>query len=145
MILLITGLLAGFLDGAAAVLLFMARGNRNPAVLFRFIASGVYGQAAFTGGIRMAWLGLIVHFLIALSFVAAYFGVCHFVSWPLLHPLAAALVYGLLVWIVMNLLVVPLSRTAHRPFSWAFALVNILILMGAIGVPAAWGARLYFL
>jgi hypothetical protein len=137
--------LAGLLDGAAASLLFIARGNRNPAVLFRFIASGVYGPAALTGGARMAWLGLFLHLLIACSFVAAYFGVCSVFAWPLFHPLVSALVYGLLVWALMNLVVVPLSRTTPRPFSLAFALVNVLILIVAIGAPAAWGARLYFL
>lgn len=145
MTLLVSGLLAGFLDGAAALLLFIARGNKQPALLFQYIASAVFGKAAFAPGARMVCVGILFHLLIALAWVALYYGLCSRISWPLLHPLAAAVVYGLIVWVIMNLAVVRVSRAAPRPFSWTMALVNIVILMAAIGLPAAYGARSWFL
>jgi hypothetical protein len=38
----------------------------------------------------------------------------------------------------MNMIVVPNSKAAPRPFSLVFALVNIVILVSAIGLPAAY-------
>ena len=145
MMIFLTGLLAGFLDGTAATLLFMARGNKKPDVLFQYIASAVFEKAAFTGGFRMVLMGVLLHFLIAMTFTAIYFGLYSYIPWLEFHPLAAAAGYGLLVWVIMNLGVVPLSRAAPRPFSLVFALINIGILILAIGLPAAFLARQYFL
>ncbi len=144
MVILLTGLLAGVLDGVAAVLLILARGNKNIALLFRYIASAVYGKAAFGEGARMVLMGVLFHFLIAGTFVAAYFGVYSYLPWLRSYPLAGAFVYGLLVWVIMNLGVVPLSRAAPRPFSLLFAIINMLILVATIGLPAAYMARWYF-
>ncbi|HEY4111252.1 hypothetical protein [Puia sp.] len=144
MIVLLTGLLAGFLDAVAATLLFLVRGNKNPALLFRYIASAVYGKTAFAGGGRMVLMGLAFHFLIAMSFVAAYFGLYPYMAWLGFCPLLAAFAYGAFMWVVMNLIVVPSSKAAPRPFSLGFAIVNWLILVVAIGLPAAYMARWYF-
>ena len=144
MTILLTGLLAGLLDGVAATLLFMARGNKKPGILFRYIASAVFGKAANTGGGAMVFIGLFFHFLIALIWVSCYFVLYPLIPWLGEHPLAAAAIYGLLVWVIMNLGVLPLSKAAPRPFSWVFALINILILVVTIGLPAAYLARQYF-
>ncbi|HTI08077.1 MAG TPA: hypothetical protein VL832_05960 [Puia sp.] len=144
MTILLTGLLAGFLDGAAATLLYLARGNKKPGPLFQYIASAVFGKAAFAGGGFMVLMGLCFHFLIALAVVSFYFVLYPHIPWLGTTPLAGAAIYGLLVWVIMNLVVLPLSRAAPRPFSWVFALINMLILMVAIGLPTAYLARHYF-
>jgi len=144
MTILFAGLLAGTLDGIAATLLFLSGGNKNPGTLFRYIASAVYGKAAFAGGGLMVFMGLLFHFLIALVVVSCYFVLYPHITWLGVYPLAAAAVYGLLVWVVMNLGVLPLSKASPRPFSWVFALINMLILMVAIGLPTAYLARMYF-
>jgi hypothetical protein len=136
--LLLTGLLAGTLDAIAAVVLFLARGNKDPRMLFRYIASAAYGKRAFAGEGFMVFMGLLFHFLIAISWVAVYFFLHTCIPWPDSHPLPAAIGYGLFVWVMMNLVIVPYSRAAPRPFSWLFAVVNMVILIGAIGVPAAY-------
>ena len=141
---LLIGLLAGVLDGIAAILLFRARGNKNPALLFRYIASAVYGKAAFGEGSRMVLLGILFHLLIAGAFVAAYVGVYPYLPWLKAYPLAGAFAYGLLVWVIMNLGVVPLSKAAPRPFSVPFAVINVLILVVAIGLPAAYFSLVYY-
>jgi len=138
MTLFLTGLLAGLLDAIAAVLLFLARGNKDPRILFRYIASAVYGKEAFAPGNNMALMGVFFHFLIAMCWVAIYFLLHAYLPWLSDHPLLSAIGYGLLVWIVMNLVVVPNSRAAPRPFSWWFALINVVILILAIGLPAAY-------
>ena len=141
MTLFLTGLLAGLLDAIAAVLLFLARRNKDPRTLFRYIASAVYGKDAFTRGNSMVFIGLLFHFLIAMVWVAIYFFLHAHISWLGTHPLPAAIGYGILVWIIMNMVVVPNSRAAPRPFSLSFALINVVILILAIGLPAAYLAR----
>jgi hypothetical protein len=139
--LLLIGLLAGTLDAIAAVLLYLARGNKDPRMLFRYIASAVYGNRAFAAGGSMALRGLLFHYLIAMSWIAVYFYLSGHMPWLSLHPLLAAIGYGILVWIIMNLVVVPYSRAAPRPFSWSFAVINMVILIVVIGLPAAYLAR----
>ncbi|MBN9382149.1 MAG: hypothetical protein J0H74_15380 [Chitinophagaceae bacterium] len=138
MTLLLTGLLAGLLDAIAAVLLFLARRNKDPRMLFRYIASAVFGKGAFVKGTSMVYKGIIFHFLIAMSWVAIYFFLHAHIPWLDSHPLLAAIGYGILVWIIMNLVVVPNSRATPRPFSLSFALINVIILILAIGLPAAY-------
>ena len=141
MLMLLTGLFAGSLDAMAAVLLYLARGNKDPRMLFRYIASAAYGKRAFAPGEFMVLMGLLFHFLIAMSWVAIYFYLSGNIPWLNLHPLPAAIGYGIFVWIIMNLVVVRFSRAAPRPFSWLFAVINVVILIVTIGLPAAYLAR----
>ncbi|TDX00326.1 hypothetical protein [Dinghuibacter silviterrae] len=137
------GLLAGILDGAAASLLAWTLAKRPPAAVFRFVASGLYGPRAFNGR-YMVPTGVALHMVIALAFTAAYFGLCTLWSWPLQHPAGAAVSYGTVVWVIMNLVVIPLSKTPPRPMPLWLKVINLVILIVAIGAPVAWGARWYF-
>jgi hypothetical protein len=142
MVVLITWLIAGSLDCAAAFLLFISQTKKKPSVLLRAISSAAVGSRAFNGGPGMAVLGLFFHYLIALCWTVFYFAV-----FARLLPCGAvvtlAVVYGLFVWVVMNLVVLPLSKAAPRPFSPLMALVNIVILIVAIGLPCAYAAQHY--
>ena len=141
MIVFITGLIAGSLDLVAALLLFISLGKQRPSILLRYIASAAFGAKASEGGNGMALLGLCFHYLIAFFWTALYFAV-----FPRLFPcgtavLTNAVAYGLFVWVIMNMVVLPLSKAAPRPFSPLMALVNIVILVIAIGLPCAFAAR----
>ena len=141
-VVLVTWLIAGILDAGAALGFFLSRGNRKPGMLFQYIASAVFGPRAFDGGGRMAALGLCLHFCIALCWVGLYFAVWPWVAGWGMGVLADAILYGLFVWCMMNLVVVPLSRATPRPLTFAFVSVNILILIVTIGLPCAYAARL---
>jgi uncharacterized membrane protein len=45
--------------------------------------------------------------------------------------------YGLLIWAVMNLVVVPLSNVPPQPFALGNALINVAILIICMGIPLA--------
>ena len=47
---LLTGLLAGVLDGAGAVVVYLIRGGRTPARIFNDIARGAFGPAGSERG-----------------------------------------------------------------------------------------------
>jgi hypothetical protein len=130
-----TGLLAGFLDITAACASFFFQTGKSPLVVFQFIASGILGTSAFTGGYPVALLGLLLHFLIAFLFAGVYFFL--YPRLPLLrrNPFWSGVGYGLLVWLVMSRLVLPLSLAPRRPFALIPDLIEMLILVGAIGLP----------
>ena len=54
---LLTALLAGTLDAAAAVVHYIIATGKNPLVIFPYIASGVFGKAAFSGESIMVFWG----------------------------------------------------------------------------------------
>jgi len=142
MIVIITWLIAGSLDCASAFLLFIVRTKQKPSLLLRSIASAVLGPKAFSGGPGMAFLGLCFHYLIALCWTLFYFAV-----FPRLFPCSAvltnAIVYGLFIWVIMNLVVLPLSKAEPRPLTPLLALINIFILIIAIGLPCAYATEHY--
>jgi hypothetical protein len=137
------GLLAGTLDIIAACGLFSIRTGQDPTVVLRFVASGVFGPDALAGGWSMAFAGLLFHFIIAYSWTTLYL---------LLSPklpngswIVYGLLYGVLVWLIMNLIVLPyLSRITPRPFSWSGALIGALILMLAIGLPVSYLSKKFY-
>jgi uncharacterized membrane protein YagU involved in acid resistance len=142
---LVTGLLAGVLDGAAAVGLYMYRGGRAPARIFNFIASGVFGPAAMTGGTPMVIAGVGFHLLIAVGWTALYFLAARQFEVLRRHFIGAAAVYGVFVWIMMNKVVLPLSRVQMGPApTWNSIAIGALVLVVCIGFPVSLGARWYF-
>ena len=142
---LFTGLVAGILDGAAAVALYLIRGGRAPARIFNFIASGVFGPAAMTGGTPMVMAGIVFHLMIAIGWTMLFFLAARKFDVLRRHFIGAAVVYGVFVWIMMNKVVLPLSRVQMGPGgTWNSIIVNVLIIVVCIGLPISLGARRYF-
>ena len=127
---LIGGLVAGTLDQISAFITF---GWGVP----RAIASGLLGSSAFQGGTATWLLGLSLHFFIALSAAAIY---C-FASWKLdflrQHFLVCGLFFGIAVFLVMNLIVLPLSAVPFKvgPFTVRGMIQGLLVHMFLIGLP----------
>ncbi len=69
---LITGLVAGTFDGLAAIIHLSILG-KDPIRVFNFIASGVFGKAAYTGGLSMILAGIAFHYIIATIWTFIYF------------------------------------------------------------------------
>lgn len=129
------GLVAGILDALAAMTMLIIRGGKDPAAVWRYVASGVFGKEALVGGTDMVVWGLAFHFFIALSFAAFFF-----LIYPQLHryissPAVVGLLYGILIWVIMNRVVLPLSQTPPQPFDPAKAVIGMLIIMIMVGLP----------
>lgn len=140
-IILRAGLLAGTLDILAAILI-LAKGNAVGTL--KFIASGVFGKAAFSGGNEMVASGAVFHYFIATSFAAGYFWAYPRLPFLQKNKWVSGVLYGAFVWAVMNLLVVPASNAPQSPFAWDSALKNAAILMVCIGLPVAWLADKFY-
>lgn len=140
--LLIGGLIAGLLDILFAIGFAASRGTA-PIKLLQIVASGAFGKAAFEGGTAMAVWGLGLHFV--LSFVWAALFLAAATLRPALlavQPWLTVLVFGLLVFLVMRLVVLPLSAfpfpVKFNAFSWGADLLSHIFLFA---LPIAWAAR----
>jgi hypothetical protein len=131
---IVTGLFAGLLDGIAAVVFL---GKMNAEKVFKFIASGIFGKDAFTGGNKMILYGILLHFLIAVIFAFFYYFVFNrFLSFTD-NKFIRGLLYGLLIWTVMNLIVLPISNTPEIQLNLIGAARGILIIVLCVGLPIA--------
>ena len=110
----------------------------------QYIASGVFGKEAFSGGTATVIAGLIFHYIIAISFTALYFIVFPYIPFLGKQKLVGGLLYGAFVWSVMNLVTVPLSNTYKSPLTWSGASLNMAILIVCIGLPISLLATKYY-
>jgi hypothetical protein len=130
------GFVAGTLDGLAAVLMYSIPTGKDPMNVFRFIASGVFGKEAFGGGVQMAIWGILFHFIIATGWSALFFVAYSRVTLLSKNKFIVAAAYGIFVWLMMNLIVVPLSGVpAGGPKEMISILKGVTVLMLCIGLP----------
>jgi hypothetical protein len=141
------GLLAGTLDILSAIVKYLIEGKKNPELILKYIATSVLGKTAMKGGWDVAALGLLLHYIVAFIFTILLFWLYPRLKLVRFHPLVVGIFYGIFTWLVMNLLVVPLSRVpgAPGPFNWTQAIINVLILIAFIGIPVSLMARKYYL
>jgi uncharacterized membrane protein YagU involved in acid resistance len=138
---LVGGSIAGTLDILFAIS-FASYDGVPPADLLQTVASGLLGNAAFSGGIPTAALGLVLHFgmsyLWAGIFVVAARRLPRLVRQPMLY----GVLFGVAVFLTMRLVVLPLSdfpyRVTFKPLSTILDLLSHTFLFG---VPIALAAR----
>jgi len=128
-------LITGSLDIVTACVYFSARTGKDPLRVLHFVASGVFGKSALTGGAVYVILGLLLHYLIAFLFTVFFFWIYPRWKFFSFNKWITAIVYGLFVWLVMNRLVVPLSNTPQSPFRFDQAIIAAAILIVMIGLP----------
>jgi len=131
----ITGLIVGTMDITSAIIITLSRGS-TVTRLFQFIASGLLGQQAFQGGTAIAALGLALHFVIAFTLVAVFYAASRSIAFLRDYAVVSGIIYGLVVYAVMNLVVLPLSAARPR-HSLTGDLIQIGIHMFVIGLPTA--------
>lgn len=129
------GLIAGILDATAASINYKIATGNNPIKVWKFVASGFFGKAALTGGTSFAIWGFIFHMLIAATFAALFFFIYPHVKFLSKNKVLTGLFYGIIVWMIMNLIIVPLSHTPKFPFNATKAILAAGILMVCIGLP----------
>jgi hypothetical protein len=142
---ILTGLTAGLLDIAAACTQYYINTGKGPGNVLRYIASGVFGNKAFTGGTTMAGWGLLFHFIIAFGLTIFFFWLYPKISWLGKNKVEAGLLYGIFAWLITNLIIVPLSLAPTPPFVLAKAAIAMLILMFCIGLPISLMANKHYL
>ena len=139
---LLGGLIAGILDITDALVFFGLRGAK-PIRILQSIAAGLLGPKAFKGGTATAALGLALHFLIALSAAAVYCAASRRLPFLRRRPLLWGLLYGALVYLFMNFVVLPLAGVPPGLTSTAVVVNGVAAVMLLVGVPIALIERRY--
>jgi uncharacterized membrane protein YagU involved in acid resistance len=112
----IAGLIIGFADAIIYHWFVQNVLSRVPLIsLYQYIASGALGESAFAGGIATALLGVLFHYLISIVIAGVF--ILSVDRIPLLrrYLIPGSLLYGFGVFIVMNMIVTPLSATPPLP------------------------------
>jgi len=138
------GLLAGTLDGLAASLNFYISNGKNPIIVFQYIASAVFGKTAYADTIVYGLLGILFHYMVAFGWTILFMFTYPRLSVLRKNVFVTAVLYGLFVWIMMNMIVVPLTRIPVVPITIESALTQASILVVAIGLPLSWLASRYY-
>jgi hypothetical protein len=133
-----SGLIIGCLDASAASLQAYIVSGVSPDRVFAFVASGAFGKSAYEGGSVIVLIGLVFHFIIAISWTFIFYG-----AYPKLKVLQSnkffvGLVYGIFIWLIMNFVVIPFSLIGLRPFNLTSASIQIIIHLFIIGVPISY-------
>jgi hypothetical protein len=140
---LLATLVCGTLDAAAATT--QAATLAVPAQrVWQSVASGIMGSRAFERGWRSGVFGLALHFVISFLISTVYVLASRRMPFLLRHALIAGALFGIGVYLVMNYMVLPLSRRPKRPFNLKFATTQLLIHIVIVGWSIALSAR-YFL
>jgi len=118
--LLRSSVIAGLIIGTADVIIYhwfvtSVLGGIPLISVYQYIASGALGESAFAGGIATALLGVLFHFLFSIVIASVF--ILSADRLPLLrrYVIPGSLLFGFGVFIVMNMIVTPLSATPPLP------------------------------
>lgn len=131
-------LIAGTLD-IGENLIFNAFRHITPAMVFQYIASGLTGPWAFQAGAASILLGVAIHYAIAIIWTALFYLASRRLTVLVRRPVVSGLAYGGLVYLVMNSIVLPLTRVPHAPAAMTLAsrVSGVLALLFCIGLTVA--------
>jgi hypothetical protein len=129
--------LIGTLDTIVFHLIISSLVRGYPLInVYQYIASGALGSAAFEGGITTALMGLFFHFVVAFAVAAVFIVSADRMPFLRRNAILGSLVYGFGVYIVMTMIVVPLSGTPELPAPTAPDLIiDILDHIVVVGLP----------
>ena len=135
------GLVVGILDGLFALIFYGLILGVQPLRIFQAVASGLLGKAAYEGGLQTFVLGILLHFVVATCIAAVYYVAS--LKFPVLihQAVVCGLVYGLLAYLGMNYVVIPLSAIGYRPSSLRTFLPAFIGHALLVGLPIALLAR----
>ena len=133
--------LGGFIIGAADAVIYhwfisSVLGGYPLISVYQYIASGALGEAAFAGGIATALLGVLIHFFVSFVVAGVFILSAGRISLLGRHSVVGSLLYGFGVFIVMEMIVTPLSAAPPLPPPTTSQLiVVILVHLMIIGLP----------
>lgn len=139
---LAAGLVAGTTNLIAAGAIFGGTLTHG----LQMIASGLFGEAAFKGGTGSAALGAGLHYFISVVVAGLYCALALRWRWWRDHWLAGGTLFGVAAYLVMNLVVVPLSSAPNPNFAPAIIAKELVAHTVMFGIPiaaivTAWLAR----
>jgi hypothetical protein len=140
---LLGGLSAGMLDITAACINSAIRAGRTPLYVLQSVAGGWLGAKTFEGGYPSAALGILTHFFIATMAATVYIIASQKLPFLTRQPVICGILYGIAVYAVMYMVVLPLSAYQFKFFNQPGVniLIGVLIHIFCVGLPIALVAR----
>jgi hypothetical protein len=111
-----------------------------PPRLIQNIASGLLGKRAFAGGENTVLLGVVLQYFMISLMVGTYYAASTQIKALNAKPWVWGLLYGIVLYTVMNHVVVPLSAAPRGPVIASWIILSIVVHL-VIGVTVAFGAR----
>jgi hypothetical protein len=108
--------------------------------LFQTIAFSVLGRDTYNYGLSSALLGVLLHLSVAFGIVSVYVHVSRWMPPLRRYPFVFGLPYGIVAWLVMNFVVLPLTLIGVPRLAGPSIVNGILIHMLGVGLPAALAA-----
>jgi hypothetical protein len=129
------GLVAGVLDISENII-FNAFRHITPYQIFQFIASGLIDGRSFTMGAASVVLGVGIHFTIAMTWTVLFYLLSRKLLILTRQATICGIIYGGIVYIVMNFVVLPLTRVPHstKAVSLPSRISGVLALLFCIGL-----------
>lgn len=128
------GLIAGTLDGVAAILTFSNPINlHNASRVFRYIAASLFGSQAINGGLVFPFIGLAIHFLIATIWTALYILVVH-KTFKSGFIWAKIIGYAATIWVIMNGFVITLAGLKAQYTGWSI-MRSFGVILFCVSIP----------
>ena len=135
-------IIVAILDAIAAIVVYGLFYHFTPVAIYQFVASALLGNAAYNDGLGAALLGLVFHCFIAFAFSWLYVVISPSIPWLNQKKVIAGLLYGLLVWVIMNIVVIPLTKIPPSQFNMV-SVISIAWHMVLVGLPIALIAGAY--
>ncbi len=110
-------------------------GGVGPGPILRYVASGPFGDSMHGGGWGAAAIGLAVHYALMTIMVVLFFLAASRVELIRRQWIASGLLYGILIYLVMNWIVVP-ARFGTMPKTELWSIGNALFShLVCVGLP----------
>lgn len=137
-------LLAGILDITAACIQAYVTRQTTPDVVLQYIASGLLGKVAFSGGVGVLLLGLLIHFIIVSACAIVFFLAYPAISFLKVSLFLNAFLIAIIAWTVTTRIIIPLSKIKPAPFDLSRVLIAVAILYVCVGMPIAVMTKRYY-
>jgi len=109
------GLVVGIFDLVFAFTFYGLILGVPPLRIFQSVAAGVLGRpAAIEGGVRSFLLGILLHFVVASCIATVYYLASRVLPVLIRHAVVSGLIYGMIAYLGMKYIVVPLSAIGQR-------------------------------
>ncbi|MHB8487111.1 MAG: hypothetical protein ACYDCM_15475 [Candidatus Acidiferrales bacterium] len=129
------GLVAGTLDIAENIIFNHFRGV-TMKMIFQYIASGLIGMKSFNLGVESVALGVVIHYTIAMTWTVVFYLLSRKLLILTRQAAISGIVYGGVVYVIMNFIVLPLTSVPHAPRAMTLAsrVSGVLALLFCIGL-----------
>jgi hypothetical protein len=138
------GLITGVLDICLAFFYSYLKRGTDPATVLQYISKVALGNTTFSDPALLIITGLLVHFAIAMAWAILFFILYRSLKLLKQNKIVTGIVYGLFVWAMMSIVILPLWNNKPFVFNAESSSINAAILFVAIGLPLSFIAHNYY-